>query len=121
MVLSGLYDYLTSNGVTNVMMGRMPPSPGQVVALRHAGGTSPLDTFDRVWERPMVQVLVRDDAYVNARMCAERVYQLLSQISNVSLSGVWYMSSEVTPPALINRDDDDRPVFAMTASFVKEF
>lgn len=78
---------------TNLFLSKMPEAPDLCVAIFEFEGLPPIETFGEsgfIVERPSVQVMVRAgrEDYVTARDKAVTLRNLISQISNTSLSGV---------------------------------
>jgi hypothetical protein len=126
MILDELAGYIAAQGLgtlgTSLFLGRLPPTPDSVIALRESGGPPPINTFDASYERPSLQVLVRGSAYTSARLQAERLYQALTTVANTAISGVWYI--HVTPdgpPTLLEHDESGRPILVFNLEVEKEF
>jgi len=126
MILSDLAGYLTSKSIAvtgeTLFLGRLPPSPDVVMALRQSGGLPPTEYFEGAIERPRVQVLVRGVNYSTARLWAEQVYQSFLDLVNIELSGTWYLQCEPdSPPGFLERDDNNRPIFVMNVEVWRKF
>jgi len=126
MILDELAQVIAAHGLgtlgTSLFLGRLPPTPDSVIALRESGGPPPINTFDASYERPTLQVLVRGSVYPTARLHAERLYQALMTVANTSINGVWYIHATPDgPPTLLEHDETGRPILVFNLEVEKEF
>lgn len=101
---------------TNLYLGRLPDSPDDVAAVYQYAGRSPLFVHDKAGidiERPALQVLVRSRVYATAQTRAYAIYTLLAAVVNATLGSTLYQRIEpLASPFLLDRDQNDRTVFA---------
>lgn len=139
MILDDLCDYLTSQGVVvrggsvqeqapayGIYQGYLPPTPDRAVAVYETGGRAPLHTHtsgpgQAVMEYPRIQVSVRSSAYSTGRLQIQRIYAVMDGFRPRLLNGVLYhWAAAVQPPFLLERDENQRTVFAVNFEFSKE-
>ena len=105
---------------TTVFIGRRTPdSPGACVGLVEYSGRKPEYSHSSeglMWERPRVQVFVRDanqaGAYQNVIAYAYTLYNKLATVANQALSGTLYLRIEPQQsPFEMGPDAKDRPVY----------
>ena len=139
MILDDLADYLTSQGVVvpggsvqeqgtvyGLYQGYLPATPNRAVALYETGGMAPVHTHSTgpgtaVVEYPRVQVAVRSSAYSTGRLTIQRIYAVLDGFRTRSLNGtVYHWAAAIQPPFLLERDENQRTVFACNFEFTKE-
>jgi hypothetical protein len=102
----------------NLKLGGLPESPSRVLALVPAPGSSPtlvLDSSAPGWDRALVALWLRDahDQFDAARDAAETVYAEVAKIANADLTGKrWLLARPTSPPFLLERDGQRRPVMA---------
>jgi hypothetical protein len=132
-MLSEVSAYLASNSVgvvgTSIFLDYLPDAPDTVVALFAYPGAGPTSMMGgasgaAVVRNPRLQVLTRgtpDGAgTVAARAAIDSIYALLEQVVNTTLSSVRYLSIEaVDEPALLERDDTQRPVYVCNFEVMK--
>lgn len=118
-VTTELATYLQAESVgtvgTDIFEGQLPPAPDDCLAVIPYGGQASVYTLGQLpdWERPRVQVLVRNVSFAGAEATALAAYNALAKVANALLSGVRYV--EITPlqsPFLLRRDDSGRVEFA---------
>lgn len=139
MILEDIANYLTSQGIVvpggsvpeqspayGVYYGFLPDMPNRAVALFETGGGPPIHTHssgpgNAVMEQPRVQVVVRSTSYAAGRQAIQRIYESLDGFRPRLLGGVRYhWAAAVQAPFLLERDANQRPVFACNFSFMKE-
>ena len=101
----------------SLFQGEMPDEPSLCVAVLDAGGGGPrLGLGDVVlWDETMVQILVRGATHAPARALAETIYQgFLEQYSSTLNSVAYLQAAPVAPVSYVDRDAEDRPLFALT-------
>lgn len=129
MLIDELATYLQSKGLgtigTDIFEGRLMDTPdAQIALIDYAGRPSELthDIAGIAYERPRVQVLARSspDDYAGARTKANGAYKVL-EFANQTLSGVRYLQvTALHPPFLLDRDHQERCVFAFNIDVLKE-
>lgn len=122
--------YLASEGFgtagVNIFANNRPSKPSAVVVCTEYGGSAPdmpMGGGRASLTHPGLQITVRgssseDYDVVHAR--AMGMWEIIHQLTEITLSGDRYVS--VTPtdqPALINKDDDERLLFAMNFDLVR--
>jgi hypothetical protein len=123
-MLTEIATYLQTAGCGTVgvdlFLGDLPDTPETCVALVEYGGLPPQRTFGAVaWEQQRVQIWIRSATYLTAREWAERIYRALLAIANTTLSGTLYFSAVPTPPAILERDEHERPILAIRVRVTK--
>ena len=96
--------------------GELPDTPDLCVALLDAGGGGPQLTLGdkALWDETIVQVLIRAAAQNTARTRAEVIYQAFLDRYSVTLNGTGYLCAvPIAPVSLVDRDAEDRPLFAI--------
>jgi len=120
-VLEAVGNYVDTNSAdltlgTNLFLSKMPESPDFCVALFEYEGLPPIETFGPsgfAVERPSLQVMVRAarEDYVTARDKAVTLRNLVSAISNTTLSNVGILRvasmGSVMP---LGTDELERPI-----------
>ncbi len=109
--------FLTTQGQgANLYLARLPDNPDDVAALYQYAGRSPLFVHDKAGidiERPALQVLVRSRVYATAQARAYAIHTLLVAVVNSTLGSTLYQRIEpLASPFLLDRDQNDRTVFA---------
>lgn len=110
---------------TNLFIGRLPDSPDTCCAIFQYGGEEPLnmmggDAMPPI-EQPRVQVLVRATGYASAQSTITTIWGYLEAILNENLTGDRYLRvSAVQSPFPLERDAQDRVVFAQNYRVLKE-
>jgi minor capsid protein len=130
-VLDDLATHLVAQGQgalgTTLFTGILPASPDTCVALLDSQSEPPVRIMASTagaaaMERARVQVLARGMTYVAARNKAMDVLGILDWAGPLTLNGVRYhhMESLQRPPFLLNRDANDRVVFAFNLYIAKD-
>lgn len=102
----------------------MPNEPSSLIVLYQVPG----ETGQRVqevrgerYERPRMQVQVRDESPETSESRANDVYLALARIRNQLLGGKWYLNCfSVQPPYQLERDQKRRVIYTFEVSFLKE-
>lgn len=132
-MLDEVSTYLQTNGVgtvgTVVFLDYLPDTPDTVVSLFANPGSPPTTVMGgssgaAVVRNPRLQVFTRGTAdgagVVAARVAIDAIYALLEQVVNTTLSSVRYLSIEaVDEPALLERDEQQRPVYVCNFEVMK--
>ena len=115
MILEDIKRVLENNGLTNIFIGRMPPSPDNCIALFSYLGRLP--ELKHNYDRPSFQVQTRGIDYQDAEQRANTVFSLLHALSTTYINEVWVvdMHAHHSPYHLLS-DDKDRFVFAQSYS-----
>lgn len=122
--------YLVANSSlvagTDLFVGDLVPAPNDVTVLFEYGGQGPMQVMGgssaAAVIKPSMQVLGRAGgtataAYTNARARVRLVYNLLTAITDQTLSGSHYFRAEpIQEPFQLHRDENDRIVFACNFS-----
>lgn len=118
MLLPEIGAYLAANSIgtvgTTIFYGQMPETPDDCVTLFEYAGEPPEDTHDaQHYEKPGLQVLVRDTSYSDARTKIASISALLHTLANTSLTGTKYLYIRaVQSPFVLERDSSNRVVMA---------
>lgn len=119
----GAYLEAQSIGVVgqDIFLGRMPDSPASAIALVEYGG-APSDYIQEQafasWEKPSVQVSVRNADPKLASDTAQLAYRAIDIIRNTTLSGTRYMMGRpIQRPFLLMRDANELTVMVFNAAF----
>lgn len=99
---------------TNLFEGLLPETPDSARAVVPTTGFPDIRSFNGVeYEVRRYQVYVRDAVYATADSRAEGMYASLRAVANQALSGTFYLTIDaVTPPYLLERDENGRVVLA---------
>ena len=107
----------------NIFEGFIPKDPEICVGLFEVPGEAPLRSFVKgidgvVFERPRLEVQVRDVTYEDARLLANQIYGLLEGRGNEKFpnsSGTLYASIlSLLPPKMLNRLPDEQLLNTVT-------
>lgn len=132
MTLPELSAYLATQNVgtlgVTLFEDFLPPTPDACVALMEYGGRSSPDVrafgqAEMTREYSRVQVLVRGaaDDYVTPRTKIQDVTRILSRIMTETLTGiVYYTSTPLQTPFVLERDGMRRYVLAVNFEFFKQ-
>ena len=113
---------------TDLFLGVLPPNPSSCCALVEYTGEEPLRTQNEGAAglsaqgsiRPRVQLLCRASAYETGRSLIEQIWRALDVITNQELSGTFYQSVRaMQSPFLLDRDENDRYIFAANFAITK--
>lgn len=102
---------------TNLFYGRLPDSPDTCVAVYQYGGEQAVGTMGGdsmpVIEQPRIQVVTRASGYVTAQSLATSVWYALEAVLNETLtSTLYYKITAIQSPFPMERDSQDRIMFA---------
>lgn len=104
--------------------GRLPDSPDTATALIPYAGRPPLfvhNTPGISIDRPALQILCRAKTFVDAEARAAALYAALAGVVNTDLNGTRYQRIEpLAAPFLLERDANDRTVFALNFYVMKK-
>jgi kynurenine formamidase len=121
--IESIATYLDDQGVatigTDLFVGFMPDADGTIVLLSESEGAI-METQGTALavQKPQFQVMTVGDSfdYVNPKNKIEQIQSLLANLSNVTLSGVEFLS--IRPQGTINAlGQDDNQAFQFTANF----
>ncbi len=108
---------------TDLFIGDLPQdAPDAVVGVHETSGLAPLYVHGidgPAYHQPTFQIYVRG-TYTAARTKAGDIFNALARLTNVALSGTWYLS--VRPrqnPFSIGRDKDNRAQIVCNYEVVK--
>lgn len=108
----------------NTFRGRLPESPDSATALIPYAGRAALFVHNLPTisiDRPALQVLCRAKTFADAEARASALYAVLSAVVNLDLNGTRYQRIEpLGSPFLLERDANDRTVFAMNLYVMKK-
>ncbi len=127
MLLPELGTYLQTAGIgtlgTDLFLGELPANPDNCVAILEYGGMAPehdLGTTALRYEFPRVQVVVRNTSYATGRLKAQDILGDMAAVANETLTSVYYLeAAPLQSPFLLERDDNDRWVFACNYQITK--
>lgn len=130
MMLEALADRMQSASVafagTNLFIGLMPDKPDLCVAIYEYAGAPPLEVLSdntATLERPSIQVMTRAarNDYPTARALAESVRNLLTDITNETISGERFLRvNQISSINALGVDDNERPRFTISLQAVLE-
>ena len=122
MILEALGDYLQTNSIgtlgTNIFLGKMPANPDYCITLYEYEGMAPVESFGGApydIDMPRIQIVVRGarDDYPTARDGAKAVRDLLSDLTNVTISSTNILRVASLGAFIpLGLDDKDRPRIA---------
>ncbi len=117
-----------SSTAVPLYMGKLPAAIADTaVTVIDSGGSGPLYTQNGTFylERPTIQVITRSSAYSVARDNAETIYNLLANVTNLSISKTTSTGTTtyltVTPlqsPSDMGQDAEERPL--VTCNYLAE-
>jgi hypothetical protein len=137
MVADDLSDYLTSQGhganttdtgtaPISIFSNFSPTTPDQVVMVYETGGLSTVHAMasgpgQAVQERPAVQIRCRAQTQTSARTLADDVFNSLDGFRTRTINGTRYNYMEaIQSPFILDRDDEEREVFAFNVRIMKD-
>lgn len=113
---------------TDLFLGGLPSDPSECCALIEYGGEPPLRTQNegaarssaQGGERPRFQLLCRAADYETGRSLIQSVVDELDGIVNETIGGTFYLRvAALQPPFLLERDGNDRWIFAVNFAVTK--
>jgi len=113
---------------SDLFLGTMPSDPSECCALIEYSGEPPLRTQNegsahssaQGGERPRVQLLCRSAEYETGRSLVQAITETLDAVRNETIEGTWYTRiAAIQSPFLVERDENDRYVFACNFQIVK--
>lgn len=111
---------------TNFFLGKMPEvPPNNIAAIFENAGLQPLYTQGSVnlpaFERPELQVIVRNSSYTAGRALAESMYRVLTQIANQTINGTLYYRIEALhTPEVFDRDKSGLVLFTCNFTVMRK-
>lgn len=114
---------------TDMFAGVLPPNPVECCALVEYGGEPPMrnqtdgaaHSSAQGGERPRFQLLLRSADYETGRNLIQQMWSALDGIVNVTIGGIFYQRvASIQSPFLLERDDNDRWIFAVNFAATKE-
>lgn len=110
---------------TDLFLGLMVDNVANCVALYEEGGTTGMYTQGSSnlpkFERPQLQLIVRNTSYSTGRSLADTVYRLLTQVANQTINGTKYLRIEALgTPSVMERDANRRVLFVCNFDVVRE-
>lgn len=126
MLLEEIATHIQNNGLgvqaNNLFIGRLPDEPDDAIAIFEYIGDPILRTHTSFYENPRVQFLVRSLTYEAARFRIKSLFLLIEAVINTTLSGVIYQRiAPIQSPFFLQRDMNDRVIFAFNAQVMKEY
>ena len=125
-MVNDIAEELEDDGVgtvgTNIFCGKMPDAPDICIAVSQYGG-QPIDEVSEDMEYPGLQIIVRGakDGYAAAMTMAEAVRQSIHGITDTTLTSTYYYRISANhSPAQLGFDGNDRPLFVINFSVIKE-
>jgi hypothetical protein len=112
----------------DLFLGTLPSNPTLCCALAEYAGEPPLRTQNeghahssaQGGERPRVQLLCRATDYEAGRSLIQSILGVLDAIVNQTILGTFYLKvAAVQPPFLLERDQNDRWIFAVNFAVTK--
>jgi len=127
MLLGEVGTYIVANSSyvegTDLFYGFLPETPDNCLALYELTSSPPdftLGTDLPVFERPRIQMYVRNTSYSTGRSAAETIWQLLTKISNQDLTGVRYHRIQaISSVQFLSRDKNRRSTFTANLDVTK--
>jgi hypothetical protein len=119
MLLDDIDSYLTQNGITDIFIGQLPPSPDDCVSLFEYAGEPP----DLHWngEYPGLQVIARAKKYPTARAKIEQVKNILHGVTEETINGTRYLLIHARQsPETLGKDENGRQMFVVNFRIIKE-
>lgn len=100
---------------STIIIGEMPDTPNNVIALFRTGGADPNHTFEaRAFSNPTFQVRVRNISYAMAESKAQQVVLALDGLTEHTINGTRYISimqqSDLLP---LGKDSKGRSEFTV--------
>ena len=129
MICNDLTDYLSTNGVgtegTDLFRGPLLPHPDAGVWLLQVGGFPSIHAMNsspgQGISRPSVQVVVRARTYDAAATKANDCFKLLDGLRQTTINSTRYLwIAAALEPFFIERDDDEREIFAFNVNVMKD-
>lgn len=131
MLLDDIADVLTSGGVAergvDIFKSRMPAQPAAAVAVLYGGSSAPPvhamagSAGQALAERPVISVWTRACQPGDAAKRAQDAFFVLDGLGTRLINGVLYHSIyAVQSPFLLERDENDRTVFACNYVVTRE-
>ena len=119
-------EYLEDQSVgtvgTNIFVGQMPDAPDECIAVMIYGGTAP-DEVTEDMESPGLQVLIRcaKDDFADGLTLAYSVFNALHGVTDTTIESTYYYRiSANQSPAQMGVDGNDRPLFVINFTVLKE-
>ena len=93
---------------TNLFIGKEPPAPKNCVTIFDTSGIAPdLGLTDQGYERPSIQVRVRNTSYIAGWNLIERIKNCLHGLSQTTVNGTLYSVIYCSSgPTLLDWDDN---------------
>lgn len=125
--MSELGTYLAANGGgvvvgTSLFYGTMPSAPATCASFVEYEGTGFVRRQGGArCERARMQVLYRAETYTAGLAAIRTIMSVLDGIVNATLGSTFYQRVEaLQPPFFLERDDNDRFVFAVNFQVTRE-
>ena len=135
--LDDIADYLTSQGhganstttgtsPVNIFRNVIPFSPDTAIALFETGGLASVHAMasgpgQAVAARPSVQIRIRARSQDAARTLTDSVFNDMDGFRERTINGTRYSwMQSIQMPFLLDRDDEDREVFAFNMRVIKD-
>lgn len=128
-LLADLGEYLEDNGGgvvvgTSLFYGTMPPTPdacGVLIEYEGRGMLRRIVDDGAQTEMPRVQLVYRSTTYTEGMTAIRTMWALLDAIVNTELGTTFYQRvSAIQPPFYVERDGNDRFLFAANFEVTRE-
>ncbi len=97
---------------TDLFVGGMPPSPDDIITCFDTGGYEPAPNYS--FERPTVQVMVRNKSYEEGFDLAQEIFDALNGLYEEVVGSYRYLAIWVqNGPNCIGKDDSNRWLFTV--------
>jgi hypothetical protein len=105
-------------------LAELPNEPDDMVVLYEVPGMAPAFVHGKIgaaYEYPRLQLVVRSKSFTAARTRIQTLYRALSDVTNMTIGGTWYMRIQpLQSPYQVPHDGNDRVVLLCNFQVSKE-